>query len=422
MNITAIDTNKKGTPALKRVAGYARVSVDTFNSAHSLDAQSAFLKKRITSTPGWVDEGVFLDLGITGTKTDRPGFKALMEKCEKGEVDIIVTKSISRFCRNTVDLLSTVRHLKDIGVEVIFDENNISTFSYTGEMVLTFLASQAQEESRSISENVLWSIRKKFERGEGIPHDLLGYRWNGNGYEIIEDEAEIVRGIFSLYLTGLGPREISRLLRERGIKGLRGSPMSVNTVTNILRQEKYMGDSILQKTFTADHITHSKRRNRGERDRYYAEGTHPPIITKEEFDEVQEEIERRRNAGSLECNWKIEKSPFTSKVICRECGRTFRRKSSRQKNGMMYCKWTCGERIDRRCGSGCTSKSIPEWALYSLTSEILGKDDFTANDFDASIDHILCGSYHEITFVMRDGREITKKWKNRKGAEKCQEK
>ena len=422
MKITAIDTNKKGTPALKRVAGYARVSVDTFNSAHSLDAQSAYLKKRITSTPGWVDGGVFIDLGITGTKTDRPGFIALMEKCEKGEVDVIVTKSISRFCRNTVDLLSTVRHLKDIGVEVIFDENNISTFSYTGEMVLTFLASQAQEESRSISENVLWSIRKKFERGEGIPHDLLGYRWNGSGYEIIEDEAEIVREIFSLYLTGIGPREISRLLRERGIKGLRGSPMSVNTVTSILRQEKYMGDSILQKTFTADHITHSKRRNRGERDRYYAEGTHPPIITAETFNEVQTEIERRRNAGSLECNWKIEKSPFTSNVICRECGRTFRRKSSRQKNGMMYCKWTCGERIDRRRGSGCTSKSIPEWALYSLTSEILGKEDFTAEDFDESIDHIQGGSYHEVTFVMRDGREITKKWKNRKGAEKCQEK
>ena len=422
MKITAIDTNKNGSPALKRVAGYARVSVDTFSSAHSLDVQSAFLKKRITSTPGWVDGGVFLDLGITGTKTDRPGFKALMEKCEKGEVDIIVTKSISRFCRNTVDLLSTVRHLKDIGVEVIFDENNISTFSYTGEMVLTFLASQAQEESRSISENVLWSIRKKFERGEGIPHDLLGYRWNGSEYEIVEDEAEIVREIFSLYLTGIGPREISRLLRERGIKGLRGSPMSVNTVTNILRQEKYMGDSILQKTFTADHITHSKRRNRGERDRYYAEGTHPPIITAETFDEVQAEIERRRNTGSLECNWRIEKSPFTSKVICRECGRTFRRKSSRQKNGMMYCKWTCGERIDRRRGTGCTSKSIPEWALYSLTAEILGKDDFTSDDFDASIDHILGGSYHEVTFVMRDGSEITKKWKNQKGAEKCLEK
>lgn len=198
--------------------------------------------------------------------------------------------------------------------------------------------------------------------------------------------------------------------------------VTVNTVTSILRQEKYMGDSILQKTFTADHITHSKRRNRGERDRYYAEGTHPPIITAETFNEVQTEIERRRNAGSLECNWKIEKSPFTSNVICRECGRTFRRKSSRQKNGMMYCKWTCGERIDRRRGSGCTSKSIPEWALYSLTSEILGKEDFTAEDFDESIDHIQGGSYHEVTFVMRDGREITKKWKNRKGAEKCQEK
>ena len=422
MKITAIDTKKKGELALKRVAGYARVSVDTFNSAHSLDAQSAFLKKRIASTPGWVDGGVFLDLGITGTKTDRPGFRALMEKCDKGELDVIVTKSISRFCRNTVDLLATVRHLKDLGVEVIFDENNISTFSYTGEMVLTFLASQAQEESRSISENVLWSIKKKFERGEGIPHDLLGYRWNGSNYEIVDDEAKIVREIFSMYMTGLGPKEISRVLRKRGIKGLRGSPMSANTVTHILRQEKYMGDSILQKTFTVDHISHLKVVNRGERDRYYAEETHPPIITKEEFDEVQEEIERRKNAGSLECNWKIVKSPFTSKVICSECGRTFRRRSNKQKNGKIYYKWTCGERIDKRSGCGCTSKSIPEWALYSLTAEILGKENFTSEDFDESLDHILGGSYHEITFVMKDGREITRKWKNQKGAEKCLEK
>lgn len=120
-------------------------------------------------------------------------------------------------------------------MDVIFDENNISTFSYTGEMVLTFLASQAQEESRSISENVLWSIKKKFERGGGIPQNLLGYRWNGSEYEIVEDEAETVREIFSMYMTGLGPREISRLLRKRGTKGLRGSPMSANTVTHILR-------------------------------------------------------------------------------------------------------------------------------------------------------------------------------------------
>ena len=195
-----------------------------------------------------------------------------------------------------------------------------------------------------------------------------------------------------------------------------------NTVTHILRQEKYMGDSILQKTFTVDHISHLKVRNRGERDRYYAEGTHPPIITAEEFNEVQDEIERRKNAGSLECNWKIAKSPFTSKVICRGCGRTFRRKNNRQKNGKMYYKWTCGERIDRRRGSGCTSSSIPEWALYSLTAEMLGKEDFTAEDFDASIDHILGGSYHELTFVMKDGSEMTRKWKNQKGAEKCQEK
>lgn len=422
MRINVIDTKKQQVSPIVRACGYARVSVDTALSEGSARMQTDYLKRRITSRPGWADCGVFVDVGLSGTGTERPGFQALLEKCRSGEVDLVITKSISRFCRNTVDLLSTIRELKSLNVEVLFDENGISTFTSEGELLITLLASQAQEESRSISQNVLWSIRKKFERGEGIPHDLLGYRWNDSGYEIVEDEAEIVREIFSLYLTGIGPGEISRRLREKGIRGIRGSLISANSVARILRQEKYLGDSILQKTFTRDHITHAKSVNRGERDRFYAEGTHPAIITSDQFDEVQEEITRRQELGNVDSNWKIVKSPFTSKIICRDCGRTFRRKNNRQTNGIMYYKWTCGERIDRRKGSGCESKSVPEGALYELTGEVLGKKDFTRVELDAAVDHILAGAYHEITFVMADGSEITKTWKNRRGAEKCREK
>lgn len=422
MRINVIDTKKQAVPPLVRACGYARVSVDTALSEGSARIQSEYLKRKIASRPGWADCGVFVDVGISGTGTDRPGFQSLLAKCRSGEVDLVITKSISRFCRNTVDLLNTIRELKSLNVEVLFDENRISTFTSEGELLITLLASQAQEESRSISENVLWSIRKKFERGEGIPHDLLGYRWNGSEYETVEGEAETVRDIFSMYMTGIGPREISRLLREKGVKGIRGSLISANSVARILRQEKYMGDSILQKTFTRDHITHAKSVNRGERDRFYAEGTHPGIISSKQFDEVQDEIARRKDLGNVASNWKIVKSPFTSKIICRDCGRTFRRKNNRQTNGIMYYKWTCGERIDRRRGSGCESKSVPEWALYELTEEVLGKKDFTDEDFDLSIDHIVAGAYHEITFVMKDGSEITKTWKNRRGAEKCSQK
>lgn len=420
MNVIEIDTKKKVKPQLKRVAGYARVSVDRAPSAESLKTQTSFLRKRIQSTAGWIDCGVFLDLGISGTRTDRPGFSSLMEKCEKKEIDLVITKSISRFCRNTVDLLSTVRHLKDLGIEVYFDENNISTFSTEGELLLTILASQAQEESRSISENVLWTIRKKFERGEGIPRELMGYRWTGKEYVIVEEEAEVVREIFRLYMTGIGPKQIANILNAKGVRGQTGKLMSESSITLILKQEKYKGDSIFQKTFTLDHISHAQVKNRGERDRFYVEGTHPPIIPAEEFDRVQDEMVRRSALGSVRCNWSINSSIFTSRIICCDCGRTFRRKNTPKKNGNVYYSWACGERIDKRYRGGCITKAIPEWALYKLTGEVLGKEDFSEEDFNASICHIIGGAYHQITFVMKDGERIVKTWENIKGGNRCQ--
>lgn len=411
MNVIAIDTIKKVKPTLKRVAGYARVSVDRTPSSESLKAQTSFLKRRIQTTKGWVDCGVFLDLGFSGTRTSRPGFTALMEKCDRGEVDMVLTKSISRFCRNTVDLLSTVRHLKEIGVEVYFDENRISTFSTDGELLLTLLAAQAQEESRSISENVLWTFRKKFENGEGLPHDLMGYRWDGKKYVIVEKEAETVRNIFDLYLSGFGPKQIANILNASGVRGLNGKRMSYEAVGVILRQEKYMGDSILQKTYTTDHMSHKMKRNKGERDMFYVEGTHPPIIEPSVFEQVHAEMERRRTAGAVNCNWKLHTSAFTSKVVCCECGRTFRRKILARRKYPIYYSWVCGEKFDRKKG-GCCSKGVPEWTLYQLSNEVLDLDDFSTEVFESKIDHISAGRYHEVTFFMKDGREIKKTWNN----------
>lgn len=417
MRITTIDTNPGKVSGLRRVAGYARVSVDTSPAESSLQTQTAYLRRRISSRPGWVDCGVFADFGFTGTKTDRPGFNALMQKCNDGKVDLIITKSISRFCRNTVDLLSSIRHLKEIGVEVMFDENGISTFSAEGELLITLLASQAQEESRSISENVLWAFSKKFERGEGIPSDMMGYRWNGESYEIVDEEADAVRKMFSLYLSGYGPKAIASMMNREGIRGITGKPLSEQTVGRILRQEKYTGDSLLQKTFTENHITHRKVINKGERDRFLVEGTHPPIISKETFEETMAEMERRRNLDSLSSNWKVSTSVFTSKVICSECGRTFRRKSNRREGMPDYCRWVCGEKFDKRNG-GCPSKGIPERVLYEIASEIIGKEDFTDEEFDKTIDHVVAGKDHEVTFILRDGTEINRKWRNARWQEK----
>lgn len=413
MEVQITEGKRNILPGFRRTAGYARVSVDEWYTRTSAETQEGFLKRKISSTPGWVDCGVFSDIGFSGTNTDRPGFRALMQKCEEGKIDLIITKSISRFCRNTVDLLTAIRHLKEIGVEVIFDENGISTFSTAGELMITLLAAQAEEESRQNSDNVLWSFSKMFERGEGIPSQMMGYRWDGREYHIVEGEAETVRRIFSMYLSGLGPKAIATVLNADGVTGIRGKPMSEQTVGRILRQEKYTGESILQKTFTENHRTHRTVINRGEKDRYLVEETHPSLIEKEIFEKVQEEIERRRSLPSLDSNWKVKTSVFTSKIICADCGRTFRRKVNRRERYPDYARWVCGEKFDRRNG-GCHSKAIPEWVLYETASELIGKDDFTEEEFSSRITRIIAGKDHEAVFELTDGSSHTVTWKNRR--------
>ncbi len=413
MEVVEIDTSKVSRPALKRVAGYARVSVDRMPNAESLKIQSSFLRKYIGSNPGWVDCGVFLDLGFSGTRKERPGFLALIEKCEKGEVDLIITKSISRFCRNTIDLLSVTRHLKDLGVEVFFDENGISSLSAEGELIITLLAAQAQEESRYISENILWSIRKKFEAGIEIPSNLLGYRWDGKKYCIRSEEADLVRRIFAMYLSGLGPEGIANSLNREGLKGLHGAGFSGRAIEKILGQEKYTGNSLLQKSYTENHISHRYKVNHGEKDMFYVEDTHPPILDRETFEKVQKERERRRALGAVGSNWSLNTSIFTSRIVCSQCGRHFRRKTNSRKNCRPYYSWVCGERIDKKHG-GCIAKSIPEWALYEMAAEIMGTGEFASDEFDKKVSSIEGGNDHEVVFHLRDGSDRTMTWKNRK--------
>ena len=241
-------------PILKRlkVAAYARVSVESELAEHSITNQIETYSRYIQSRANWDFVGVYADSGFTGTKANRPGFQRMLEDCEAGKIDLILAKSISRFARNTVDLLNTLRHLKERGINVHFEKENIDSTSPSGELMLTLLASFAQEESRSVSDNTKWVIRKRFEQGIVHQHYLYGYKWTGTAFEIVPSQAQVIRTIFLDYLSGLSPYLIAKKLNDEGIKSLRGGHFHESHVWTILRLEKYKGDSLLQKTFIHD--------------------------------------------------------------------------------------------------------------------------------------------------------------------------
>lgn len=279
----------------KRVAAYARVSMDSERLMHSLSAQVSYYSEYIQKNPHWIYAGVYVDEGITGTLTDkRDEFKRMIADCEAGKIDIILVKSISRFARNTVDLLKTVRHLKELGIEVRFEKENINSMSNDGELMLSILASFAQEESRSISENVKWGTRKRFE--QGIPNGrvrVFGYRWEGDTLVIVPEEAETVKRIFEDFIGGKVPRAIAKDLNDDGITTRMGCKWSDFGIRTILNNITYTGNMLLQKVFVDDPITKHRKINRGELPRYFVENTHKAIISKDIFDKVQKEFERR---------------------------------------------------------------------------------------------------------------------------------
>lgn len=316
---------KKIMPALpamkqrRKVAAYARVSMDSANLLHSLSAQVSYYSSLIQKNPEWAYAGVYVDEAITGTSVKkRSEFNRMLADCEEGKIDLILVKSISRFARNTIDTLTAVRHLKDIGVEVRFEREGISTFSGDGELMLTILASYAQEESESISRNGKWAVRKKFE--QGLPTTSLrsfGYDWDAENKTLLinEEEAVWVRYIYERYLAGASIRGLARELGEKGVTALRGEPISRTTVRRILTSRMYTGDIILQQNYSPS--VGKVRRNHGEAARYEVEEDHDPIVTKEEFEAVQERMLARAKAAD---NYGYEKSRFAGLVRCGKCG------------------------------------------------------------------------------------------------------
>ena len=382
------------------VAAYARVSRDMNPNIHSLASQIDYYSSVIKQNPKWNFAGVYSDSGITGTKATRPGFQNLISDCRAGKVDIVLTKSISRFARNTLDLLKTTRELKELNIPVIFEKEKINSMTEEGELMLSLLASFAQEESRSISENIKWGIRRNFEKGIGNNFNrMYGYTWDGENFNMVENEAKTIRFIFDSYLKGIGPYKIASLLNAEGLKNINGGSFSYSTVWGMLRCEKYTGYSLLQKTFHSDYMDKKTRTNYGELKRYWVEGTHPQIISLETFNEVQQKIKERSTMG-VRANTQIHFTVFSGKIFCSDCGHTYRRSS----RGSGRYEWRCPSK-------GCSSPNVPEKKLKELTSEIIGKTDFSDEEFEKTINKIEVSQPNKLTFFLSGGQKITKEFK-----------
>ena len=321
-SISRITAVPLGTKQKRKVAAYARVSTDHEEQLTSYEAQVDYYTKYIKNRDDWTFVNVYTDEGVTGCNTaHREGFKKMVDDALAGKIDLIITKSVSRFARNTVDSLTTIRKLKDNKVECYFEKENIWTFDSKGELLITIMSSLAQEESRSISENVTWGQRKRFADGKvSLPYaHFLGYRKGENGLpEIVPEEAEIVRYIYQRFIDGLTPYKIANELTAQGIPTPCGKEKwSASTVKSILTNEKYKGDALLQKKFTVDFLTKKQQINEGQVPQYYVENSHPAIITPEEFDFVQSEFQKRcvKPYSST--------SIYAAKIICGDCGSYF---------------------------------------------------------------------------------------------------
>lgn len=349
----------------RRVAGYARVSTDSDEQATSYEAQVDYYTNFIKARPDWEFVNVYTDEGISGVSTaHRDGFRKMIADALAGKIDLIVTKSVSRFARNTVDSLTTVRKLKEKGVEVYFQKENIFTLDSKGELLITIMSSLAQEESRSISENVTWGKRKAFSDGKiYLPYaNFLGYRRGKDGLpEVVPKEAEIVRFIYRSFLTGKTPAAICKLLEEKGIPTpSRKEKWSQTTVRSILTNEKYKGDALLQKKFTVDFLTKKTKPNEGEIPQYYVEHSHPAIIPPEEWELVQLEIERRRNLPSRYSG----SSLFASKLVCEDCGSFYGRKIWHSNDQWRRVVWQCNHKFLN--GEKCKTPHLTEETIQRM--------------------------------------------------------
>ena len=374
----------------KRVAAYCRVSTDSEEQLTSYTTQKKVYTEMIAARPDWELAGIYADEGISGTRADkRPQFQKMIKDCFAGKIDYIVTKSVSRFARNTVDCLEHVRILKNRGIGIFFEEQNIDTLSIDSELYLVIYAGFAQSESESMSKNITWAYRKRFEDGKVLMQykSMLGYRKGADGEpEIVPEEAKIVTRIFDMFLSGQTVRAISEQLRSEKIN-IPGKNFSFSHVMvyNILQNEKYCGDSVLQKTITVDCISKTRRDNMGEAPMYYVQNSHPAIISRETYHMTQAEIARRKTLApasekkAVTVAGKYSKYALSEVLVCGECGSRYRRVT--WTSGGKRVVWRCSNRLENGKKYCKMSLTVKEESLHAAIVRAINK--FNSQDHAA---------------------------------------
>ena len=360
----------------KRVAAYCRVSTDSEEQLNSYEAQKSYYTQKIEDSPDWEMAGIYADEGITGTSLKkRTEFKKMITACKRGHIDLIITKSLSRFARNTVDCLETVRLLKANGIGVYFEKENINTLTESSEFLITLFSGFAQAESESLSKNVAWGKAKSAEAGKVTFQykKMLGYRRGADGQpEIVPEEAEVIKRIYHRYLDGCTLGQIKRELDADKVPTAQGvDSWSPAIIHNILTNEKYIGDALLQKTYITDCISKKVKKNQGERAMYYVENNHPAIISREVFDQVRNEMTRRsskrkvlQKSGKTELGKYSGKYALTELLVCGECGSPYKRVTW-ARNGKKRIVWRCVSRLEFGTKYCHNSPTLDESKLHS---------------------------------------------------------
>jgi len=384
----------------KRVAAYCRVSTDKEQQEHSFETQKEMYTDMIMMKPNWQMAGVYADEGITGTiAKKRPDFMRMLEDCRRGKIDMIITKSVSRFSRNNLDCLLYVRELKERGIPIIFEKEGINTLQVSSELLITLFSGLSQAESESISMNVKMGRRQSLKNGN-VPFcykSFLGYRKGADGKpEIVPEEAEIIRRIYKEYLAGASLLEIAKSLMADGILTARGkSKWTAKGVLSILTNEKYKGDALLQKTYIVDCISKRSKVNNGELPMYYVENNHPAIIERPVFDRVQEEVSRRSSKQKVkQMGTKTELGKYSGKyaltdlLFCGSCGTPYRR-TTWAKDGKKKVVWRCISRLDYGTKYCKDSPSIEEYLLHdAIAAAITRKAQEEGADLQRIREHI----------------------------------
>lgn len=342
-------------PQRKRVCAYVRVSTANEGQKNSLQNQTEYYERVIKSRPDFEYCGIFSDTGVSGAKENRPGFSAMMASARQGEIDVIITKSISRFARNTVVLLRSIRELKELGVEVYFEEQSINIMSAEGELILTLLGSMAEEERNSVSTNIRWSIKTRYKQGAVIidTNRLIGYDKDKDRNLIInEKQAGVVREIFIRYIKGISAYKIAEQFNEEGIPTWTMHPWSSQRILRIISNEKYMGDCILQKSYIGEDGV--QRTNRGQLEKYYVHNNHPAIVSREDWEMAQQLRDGR----------KAKTYPYTGLLRCTYCGSNLIRVLQEHK----YCSWVCSKYM-YHAKAACQGIRIPERELEAITKD-----------------------------------------------------